>query len=79
MFKSADKAALQEIGPRFTLKLRYLRTGTPAVDQLGAAPPSLTFDREDDSEETGGQEGKDAPSEIGQPPQGEGYIWAWKV
>ncbi|KAF9511242.1 hypothetical protein BS47DRAFT_1395247 [Hydnum rufescens UP504] len=78
MFKSADKAALQEIGPRFTLKLRYLRTGTPAVHQLGAAPPSLTFDREDDSEETGEQEGKDASSEIGPPPQGEGYIWAWK-
>ncbi|KAE8228173.1 hypothetical protein CF326_g6908 [Tilletia indica] len=29
MFASADKASLQEIGPRFTLKLRLLRTGLP--------------------------------------------------
>ncbi|CAD6985213.1 unnamed protein product [Tilletia controversa] len=29
MFASADKATLQEIGPRFTLKLRLLRTGLP--------------------------------------------------
>lgn len=55
MFKSADKAALQEIGPRFTLKLRYLKKGTPAVHQLGAAPPPLLFDREDSDEEVADQ------------------------
>ena len=28
MFKNAKKAGLQEIGPRFTLKLRSLQKGT---------------------------------------------------
>ncbi len=31
MFASATSARLQEIGPRFTLKLRWLRKGLPAV------------------------------------------------
>lgn len=31
MFKSIEKTALQEIGPRFTLKLKWLRKGLPAV------------------------------------------------
>lgn len=30
--------ALQEIGPRFTLKLRSLRKGLPAVQNFGEAP-----------------------------------------
>jgi len=29
MFKSTDKTALQEIGPRFTIKLRSLKEGLP--------------------------------------------------
>lgn len=48
-FRSADRAALQEIGPRFTLKLLSLSSGLPKgagawdgrfVDELEAAPPS---------------------------------------
>ena len=31
MFASPSSAKLQEIGPRFTLKLRWLRKGLPAV------------------------------------------------
>ena len=30
-FKSTEKTALQEIGPRFTLKLRWLKKGLPSV------------------------------------------------
>ena len=51
MFKSSEKTALQEIGPRFTLKLRYIKKGIPAVRQLSAAPPPLAFDIEDADEE----------------------------
>ena len=48
VFASAEKARLQEIGPRFTLKLRYIKKGTPAVHQLGTQPPPLQFDAEAD-------------------------------
>lgn len=51
MFKSAERAALQEIGPRFTLKLKYIKKGIPAVHQFGAAPPPLVFDDDDDGED----------------------------
>src|ERR1700729_1244853 len=37
-FRSTEKVALQEIGPRFTLKLRSLRKGLPAVQNFGEAP-----------------------------------------
>lgn len=30
-FKSTEKTALQEIGPRFTLKLRWMKRGLPSV------------------------------------------------
>ncbi|KAF7796815.1 hypothetical protein EIP86_007999 [Pleurotus ostreatoroseus] len=43
-FRSTEKVSLQEIGPRFTLKLRSLRKGLPAVKNLGEAPKSLEFD-----------------------------------
>jgi len=33
--RSTEKAALQEIEPRFTLKLESLRTGFPAVRAFG--------------------------------------------
>lgn len=80
MFSSATSAKLQEIGPRFTLKLRWLRKGLPSV----AAPDghvSIGGDPADDiygadvgpcSEEIA-QEEKDeedeALKEIGQPAQ----------
>jgi len=85
MFKSAEKTALQEIGPRFTLKLRYIKKGIPAVRQLGAAPPPLMFD---DGEE--GAEPADLPDEAQQkhdttmaqkpapPAKDEEYTWQRK-
>lgn len=85
MFSSATSAKLQEIGPRFTLKLRWLRKGLPSV----AAPDghvSVGGDPADDiyagdingadvglSSEEIAQEEKDeedeALKEIGQPAQ----------
>ncbi|KZV64392.1 Brix-domain-containing protein [Peniophora sp. CONT] len=53
-FRSDEKVALQEIGPRFTLKLRSLRKGLPAVKNFGEAPKPLEFDNFDESEEAEG-------------------------
>lgn len=50
-FRTPEKVALQEIGPRFTLKLRSLKKGLPAVKALGEAPPALEFDNFDDVDE----------------------------
>lgn len=41
---------LQEIGPRFTLKLRSLRKGLPAVKNLGEVSKDLEFDIFEDQE-----------------------------
>ncbi|KAL5531320.1 hypothetical protein ACEPAG_4197 [Sanghuangporus baumii] len=48
-FRSPEKAALQEIGPRFTLRLRWIKKGTPAVQALGQPSRSLVlaFDKDD--------------------------------
>ena len=73
-FRSLEKAALQEIGPRFTLKLRWLKKGAPAVKDLGAQPPPLILA----SDIPEGEEAK-APAEICQPPKGDEYLWKWKV
>lgn len=80
MFKSTERAALQEIGPRFTLKLKYIKKGVPAVHQLGAAPPPLQFD--DDNEDAEEEENAPAPKTPGAataPAKDEEYIWQWKV
>ncbi|KAI0629238.1 Brix-domain-containing protein [Trametes polyzona] len=50
-FRSTEKVALQEIGPRFTLKLRYLKKGLPAVKNLGAPSKHLEFDKEENEQE----------------------------
>ncbi|PAV19708.1 Brix-domain-containing [Pyrrhoderma noxium] len=49
-FRSAEKAALQEIGPRFTLKLKWMKKGIPAVHSLGnpALPLEVAHTSEDD-------------------------------
>lgn len=41
---------LQEIGPRFTLKLRSLRKGLPAVMEFGEAPKKMEFDVGDEED-----------------------------
>lgn len=95
MFKSAEKTALQEIGPRFTLKLRYMKKGIPAVHQFGAAPPPLVFDDEDVDEEEAipadsalpdtvtekhdAPVASPAPQNYATPAKDEEYIWQWKV
>jgi len=43
-FRSTEKVALQEIGPRFTLKLRSLKKGLPAVMNNGDPKKPLEFD-----------------------------------
>ncbi|KAL5513324.1 RPF1 [Sanghuangporus vaninii] len=52
-FRSPEKAALQEIGPRFTLKLRWMKKGTPVVQALGQPSKSLklALDEDDQDEE----------------------------
>ena len=68
-FRSTEKVSLQEIGPRFTLKLRSLRKGLPAVKNLGEAPKSLEFDTFETEEPD--QKAK-APTEESAPDDGEG-------
>ncbi|KAA1470334.1 Brix-domain-containing protein [Dentipellis sp. KUC8613] len=65
-FRSPEKVALQEIGPRFTLKLRSVKKGLPPVKNLGAAPMPLEFDNFDnlDEEEISGSEGVDRRTEL---------------
>ncbi|KAJ6539737.1 anticodon-binding protein [Mycena capillaripes] len=59
-FRSPEKVALQEIGPRFTLRLRSLRKGIPAVQRFGDEPKPLVFEvgtKEEDEEEGTLEEG----------------------
>ncbi|KAK0553552.1 Ribosome production factor 1 [Tilletia horrida] len=77
-FSSADKAKLQEIGPRFTLKLRLLRTGLPKG--AGEWDGEVRFDGvnaepyEPEPEGLGVDQGADSslPTEADEPGQGEG-------
>lgn len=80
--------ALQEIGPRFTLKLRSLKKGIPAVYNLGEAPAPLTFDNDDDDPvEAAVQQPEGSSSEEAQnnkptktvPPKQNEVLWEWKV
>jgi ribosome production factor 1 len=62
MFASPTKAKLQEIGPKFTLKLRWLRKGLPSVLAAdGVAPHAKNADKASDEEDVEGEEeeGKD--------------------
>ncbi|KAI0272637.1 anticodon-binding protein [Gloeopeniophorella convolvens] len=89
-FRSTEKVALQEIGPRFTLKLRSLKKGLPAVNYLGDVAKPLEFDsfdgpeerledpagdaREDDEEEP--EKDENTPKKV--PPKADEYEWVWK-
>ncbi|KAJ3745395.1 anticodon-binding protein [Lentinula detonsa] len=83
-FRSPEKVALQEIGPRFTLKLRSLRKGIPAVFNLAEEPKALEFDLEPEpkSEENLGtdkhEEGASEVLEKVLPPKQDEYLWKWK-
>lgn len=67
-FRSTEKVQLQEIGPRFTLKLRSLRKGLPAVKNLGEVSKDLEFDTFEDEEKPA----QDSPVvHVDEPAQGE--------
>ena len=72
-FRSVEKAALQEIGPRFTLKLRWLKKGIPAVQNLGVPAPALRL-ATDDAEES-----QKSKSVVVVPPVTDEYEWQWRV
>ena len=59
MFASPTSARLQEIGPRFTLKLRWLRKGLPAVTAGDGQVPRGGDPEVVDEEEVSRQEKKD--------------------
>ncbi|WVQ70826.1 hypothetical protein IAR50_000348 [Cryptococcus sp. DSM 104548] len=80
MFSSATSAKLQEIGPRFTLKLRWLRNGLPAVTAPDGRAPTggdneAVSDSDSDEEEVDQDaidrkerdDEDEAMKEIGQP------------
>jgi ribosome production factor 1 len=91
-FRSTEKVALQEIGPRFTLKLRSLKKGLPAVNYLGDVAKPLEFDvfdepeekadrvaddrREPDAEEKSNETAR-PPTKV--PPKADEFEWVWKV
>ncbi|KAF8889313.1 anticodon-binding protein [Infundibulicybe gibba] len=76
-FRSTEKVALQEIGPRFTLKLRWLKKGIPAVQNFGEAPRGLEFDVEPDKQDGTEAVADPALKKINPPKQDE-FLWAWK-
>ena len=91
-FRSTEKVALQEIGPRFTLKLRSLKKGLPAVNYLGDVAKPLEFDDFSESEEkadraAADQLESDAEEKSAEtvrpskkvPPKADEYEWVWKV
>ena len=86
-FRSTEKVALQEIGPRFTLKLRWLKKGIPAVFDFGEEPQPLVFDEppvlaEEKDQEPPSENPDELPAEPTRktiPPKHDEIIWAWKV
>lgn len=77
-FRSTEKVALQEIGPRFTLKLRSLKKGIPAVQQFGEAPKPLEFDAAETAEPTPEDDEARETKKVDAPKQDE-FLWVWKV
>jgi hypothetical protein len=85
-FRSTEKVALQEIGPRFTLKLRCLKKGIPAVFDFGEEPQPLALDEqppvlagEKDQEPSETLDELPAEPRKTVPPKHDEIIWAWKV
>ncbi|KAF9446890.1 Brix-domain-containing protein [Macrolepiota fuliginosa MF-IS2] len=74
-FRSTAKVALQEIGPRFTVKLRWVKKDIPAVQNFGEDAKPLTFDMEDDPfEEEEKQKEKQDEQENGEADQEESKV-----
>ncbi|KZT71988.1 Brix-domain-containing protein [Daedalea quercina L-15889] len=64
-FRSTEKVALQEIGPRFTLKLRSLKKGLPAVTNVAEPKKPLEFDDFGESAEGGQAPADDMQTDAG--------------
>ena len=86
-FRSPEKVALQEIGPRFTLKLRWLKKGIPAVYHYVEDPQPLTVFPSPDADginRAGSaahleKEPSDEKLSKTIPPKRDEFIWQWKV
>ncbi|KAJ1306628.1 hypothetical protein OPQ81_007624 [Rhizoctonia solani] len=86
-FRSSEKAALQEIGPRFTLKLRSLKKGLPVLENLSNPPPPLEFASDEEStmnqgaeSSTSGEQGAGIINEKAEraPNVSNDFEWVWK-
>ncbi|KAF6761515.1 anticodon-binding protein [Ephemerocybe angulata] len=84
-FRSEEKVSLQEIGPRFTLKLRWIKKNIPAVYNLGESPAALTIEKDDEEDAPVEEsENKEEASEEQPtrkktiPPKQDEYLWQWK-
>jgi len=85
-FRSPERVALQEIGPRFTLKLKWVKKGLPTVQNFGAAPQPLeisvgTEEAEQPVHESSpeGVRDDDKVPSAQDPPKGNDFLWQWKV
>lgn len=88
-FRSTEKVALQEIGPRFTLKMKSLRKGIPAVQKFGEPSKPIEFDEFEENEAKEdvdeGDKPKEGVEEEGEPkekvqaPTTDEFQWQWKV
>lgn len=78
MFKSTEKTALQEIGPRFTLKLRSVRNGLPQNNNLGVAPKPLEMARDESEDEELEETASAAPEKKPKTEDGD-FAWSWNV
>ncbi|KAH7107834.1 Brix-domain-containing protein [Auriculariales sp. MPI-PUGE-AT-0066] len=68
-FRSTEKVALQEIGPRFTLKLKWLKKGLPVAKMAEKPSPDETHAQGDDDEQSNAKTGDAAD---------DSYEWIWK-
>jgi hypothetical protein len=79
--------ALQEIGPRFTLKLRWLKSGIPAVPHHGEAALHLDYhltslDEKAENFQIASVDAETIKSGAANgsvPPTENALLWAWKV
>ena len=76
MFASANSAKLQEIGPRFTLKLRWLRKGLPAVVAPDGSVPRGGDPEDINDGEVADEERKDEDEALREMNDGSGAVSA---
>jgi hypothetical protein len=80
-FRSTEKVALQEIGPRFTLKLQWLKKGIPTTRSSSdkPIPLELNLDAGGASVEKSEDENKETTSRPILPLKDEEFLWVRKV